>query len=383
MELVIEDEELIEVEMKIGDFVEYNEVHDIDVPIDLLNNYYVNTPSGLTRINTATKKDIHRVIEIEFDDGTIQRVAEKHLYPQYDGTDIYAEDAEYVISDRGRLNIVSKEYYCDDYVYDIGISNPHLYYTADGILSHNSAFMASQAANMLLKGNKILYLTLEMSEEETAKRIDANILDIDINELRRTEIDVIKDKFNRVKDSIGELIIKEYAAGTFNTLHLEGLLQELSVDGFVPDAIFIDYIGLMASSRISLSTAGGSYGYIKSIAEELHGFSKKHDTRIITASQLNRCLTKDTIIENIDGERMKLQDVEIGDTIKGYNKNVTVKQKVITEKQKVYKVTLKSGKVIKVSGKHRFPSKYGLISVENGMKEGVYINSGNIKGDDV
>jgi replicative DNA helicase len=151
-----------------------------------------------------------------------------------------------------------------------------------------SAFMASQAANMILNGNNILYLTLEMSEEETAKRIDANVLDIDINELRNTSVDVIVDKFNKIKDVLGKLVIKEYAAGTFNVLHLEGLLQELSVKGFVPDAIFIDYIGLMASSRITLSAAGGSYGYIKSIAEELHGFSKKYDQRVITASQLNR-----------------------------------------------------------------------------------------------
>jgi len=159
-----------------------------------------------------------------------------------------------------------------------------------GSVSHGgkSALMAAQAANMTLAGKNVLYITLEMSEEETAKRIDANILDIDINELKNTPIDVISSKFNSVKDKLGNLIIKEYAAGTLNTLMIEGLLSELAIDGYVPDIIFIDYLGLMASSRITLSSAGGSYGYIKAIAEECHGLSKKIDMPIVTASQLNR-----------------------------------------------------------------------------------------------
>jgi len=238
-----------------------------------------------------------------------------------------------------------------------------------------SALLACISANMVVKGNNILYITLEMSEEETAKRIDANILDIDINEFKNTPMDVIKDKFNKVKDHLGELVIKEYPAGTFNTLHLEGLMQELSTKGFVPDAIMIDYLGLMASSRTTLATSGGTYMYIKQIAEECHGFAKKYDLPVISAAQLNRCLKKDTEVEKEDGTIIEVKDLVIGDIIKGYNKNVTIKQKVVTRKQKIYKVTLASGKTISVSGTHRFPSKLGLISVETGLKEGIYINS--------
>ena len=130
-----------------------------------------------------------------------------------------------------------------------------------------SALLACISANMVVTGHNILYITLEMSEEETAKRIDANILDIDINELHSTPIEEITSKFNKVKDNLGELMIKEYPAGSFNTLHLEGLMQELSTKGFVPDAVMIDYLGLMASSRTTLATSGGSYMYIKQIAE--------------------------------------------------------------------------------------------------------------------
>jgi len=286
-DLVVEDD-YEEIEIQIGDFVEFNEALIPDLEVDLMNNFYIETPSGWTRINQVVKKSKNPIVELELENKEILRVAEGHLFPQYNGTNLYATETEYIITKKGKQRILKKESKPEEYVYDIGINSPNLYYTANGVLNHNSAFMASQAANMILKGKKVLYVTLEMSEEETAKRIDANILDVDINELRNTGIEVLTEKFNKIKDVIGELIIKEYSAGTFNIIHLETLLQELSVKNFVPDAIFIDYIGLMASSRISLSAAGGTYGYIKSIAEELHGFAKRFDTRIITASQLNR-----------------------------------------------------------------------------------------------
>lgn len=374
-EIVIEDSDLELVQISIGDFIEYNNINEIDIPVHLLNNYYAETPSGMTRINAGVKKSKHDIIEIEFEDGTIQRVAEKHIYPQYDGVDKYADEVDYVITKNGKLTVKNKKFYSKDYVYDIGIANPHLYYTSDGILSHNSALMACIASNMVVSGKNVLYVTLEMSEEETAKRIDANILDIDINEFANTPIDTITKKFNSVKDKLGKLIIKEYPAGTFNTLHLEGLMAELATKGFIPDTIFIDYLGLMASSRTTLASSGGTYMYIKTIAEECHGFSKKYDLPVISASQLNRCMKKDTLVEKEDGSIIEIKDLVIGDIIKGYNKNVEVKQKVVTQKQKMHKVTLKSGKVITVSGTHRFPSKLGLISVETGLVEGVYINS--------
>ncbi len=152
-----------------------------------------------------------------------------------------------------------------------------------------SALLACIAANMVfMKKLNVLYITLEMSEEETAKRIDANILDIDINKLPSVPEQEIMDKFNAIKDRMGELIIKEYPAGTFNTIHLEGLINELEAKGFEPDIVMIDYLGLMASSRTTLQKSGGTYMYIKTIAEECHGFSKKYDIPVVSAAQLNR-----------------------------------------------------------------------------------------------
>jgi replicative DNA helicase len=214
-----------------------------------------------------------------------------------------------------------------------------------------------------------------MSEEETAKRIDANILDIDINELPKVSEDEIINKFNKVKDNFGELIIKEYPAGTFNTLHLEALLNELENKGFIPDVVMIDYLGLMASSRTTLQKAGGTYMYVKTIAEECHGFAKKYNLPVVSAAQLNRCLDKNTIVEKENGVKTKIKDINVGDIIKGYNGYVEVKAKTKTQKQKRYKVTLKSGKTIIVSKNHRFPTKFGLMSIENGLEEGTLIKT--------
>lgn len=150
-----------------------------------------------------------------------------------------------------------------------------------------SAFMAHCASHQLLQGKSVLYVTLEMSEEETAKRIDANVLDININLFKSTPNEVFNKSFDSVKNSLGKLIIKEYPAGTFDTLMLESLVGELyNEKNFVPDVIFIDYITLMKSFRANMSI--GTYQYYKLIAEELHSFSKRFSVPMVSAVQKNR-----------------------------------------------------------------------------------------------
>ena len=157
-----------------------------------------------------------------------------------------------------------------------------------------SAMLVSVGANMLLKGKNILYITLEMSEKEIAKRFDANILAIDSRELRNTNKEEIEGKFNQVKDKLGKLYIKEYPAGGFNTLQLKSLVEDIhNTKGVEFDIIIVDYLGLMSSYRTNLSKVG-SYGLYKSVAEELHGLSKTCIARdrigipILTAGQINR-----------------------------------------------------------------------------------------------
>ena len=150
------------------------------------------------------------------------------------------------------------------------------------------------AGNYISKGYDVLYVTLEMPEYEIAKGVDAYLLDTPANELRNLSKEEFYNKFPK---NLGKLVIKEYPAGSFNTINLEALLQDLSLkENFNPQIIIIDYLGIMASSRISLGKAG-SYLFYKSIAEELHGFSKKWDKVVISAVQFNRSAINATDID--------------------------------------------------------------------------------------
>jgi replicative DNA helicase len=160
-----------------------------------------------------------------------------------------------------------------------------------GAPSHvgKSMGLISIASALALKKKKVLFLPLEMSEEEIGKRIDSNILDINSNEIKNIELDVFRQKFNSIKDYLGDMIIKEYPAGVLNTFKLESLLEDLIVNkGFVPDIIVIDYLTLMSSARLTIAQAGGGYAFYKAIAEELHALSKKYNVPVLTAAQLNR-----------------------------------------------------------------------------------------------
>ena len=159
-----------------------------------------------------------------------------------------------------------------------------------------SAALVSVGANLILKGKNVLYITLEMSEKEIAKRFDANILDYETKDLKNSSAEEVTIAFNNIKHTPGQLYIKEYSAGTFNTLQLKALIEDFkNSKGILFDVICIDYLTLMASYRTTLSKSGGTYGYYKSISEELHGFSKVCEANgnrtgipIISASQLRR-----------------------------------------------------------------------------------------------
>lgn len=158
-----------------------------------------------------------------------------------------------------------------------------------------SAALVSVGANILLKGKNVLYITLEMSEKEIAKRFDANILDIDTKDLKNTNKEELEGRFNAIKDKLGSLYIKEYSAGTFNVLNLKSLIEEIHNSKNIDfDIIIIDYLTLMSSYRTNMLKSGGTYAYFKAIAEECHGFSKVCQANkrigipILSASQLRR-----------------------------------------------------------------------------------------------
>ena len=153
-----------------------------------------------------------------------------------------------------------------------------------------SLFMCHCAAACISQGLNVLYITLEMAEERIAERIDANQLNLTMDELRVISKTDYERKFSVLKNKTqGKLIIKEYPTACASVLHFRALLNELALKKtFKPDIIFIDYLNICASARIKPGGNVNSYTYIKSIAEELRGLAVEHNLPIVSATQTTR-----------------------------------------------------------------------------------------------
>ena len=153
-----------------------------------------------------------------------------------------------------------------------------------------SLFMCHMAANCLNQGRNVLYITLEMAEERIAERIDANLMNISIDDLHELPKQMYDDKIKSIQQRTnGQLIIKEYPTASAHSNHFRGLIKELAIKkSFKPDIIFVDYLNICASSRFKVSGNVNSYMYIKAIAEELRGLAVETNVPIMSATQTTR-----------------------------------------------------------------------------------------------
>jgi replicative DNA helicase len=153
-----------------------------------------------------------------------------------------------------------------------------------------SLFMCHMAAAALSQGKNVLYITLELSREEVAKRIDANLMNISIDDLLQLPKDMYEKKIMTIKSKTnGKLIVSEYPTASASVLHFRALLNELNLKkSFKPDIIFIDYLNICASSRVKPGAAINSYTFVKSIAEEIRGLAVEFDVPVVSATQTNR-----------------------------------------------------------------------------------------------
>ncbi len=153
-----------------------------------------------------------------------------------------------------------------------------------------SMFMCHCAANNLFNGLNVLYITMEMAEEKIAERIDANMMNVTMDELRDLPKDTYDKKINRIQEKAkGKLIIKEYPTAGAGSANFRHLLNELRIKkNFRPDIIYIDYLNICSSSRIKNGAGVNSYTYIKAIAEELRGLAVEYGVPIVSATQTTR-----------------------------------------------------------------------------------------------
>ena len=171
-----------------------------------------------------------------------------------------------------------------------GLPNKTLNIALAGTGVGKSLFMCHLASSVLLEGKNVLYITLEMAEEKIAERIDANLLNVAIQDITDLPKPMFESKVNNLaKKTQGTLIIKEYPTASAHSGHFKALLNELSLKkSFKPDIIFIDYLNICASSRYRQNTSVNSYSYIKAIAEELRGLAVESNLPIVSATQTTR-----------------------------------------------------------------------------------------------
>lgn len=172
-----------------------------------------------------------------------------------------------------------------------GVPNKTLNIALAGTGVGKSLFMCHVAASALVDGKNVLYITMEMAEERIAERIDANLLNVPIDQLDKLSKDMFTSKIaDLARKTTGRLVVKEYPTGSAHSGHFRALLNELKLKKqFVPDIIFIDYLNICASSRMKgMGGAINSYTYIKAIAEELRGLAVEFDVPIFSATQTTR-----------------------------------------------------------------------------------------------
>ena len=171
-----------------------------------------------------------------------------------------------------------------------GLTNKSLNIALAGTGVGKSLFMCHVAAASLMQGKNVLYITCEMAEEKIAERIDANLLNVNIQDIANLPKQMFEGKVDKLSKKVqGSLIIKEYPTAQAHSGHFKALLNELQLKkNFRPDIIFIDYLNICASSRIKSGSNANSYTLVKSIAEELRGLAVEFNLPIVSATQTTR-----------------------------------------------------------------------------------------------
>ena len=171
-----------------------------------------------------------------------------------------------------------------------GMPNKTLNICLAGTGVGKSLFMCHVAASTMMQGKNVLYITMEMAEKKIAERIDANLMNISLDDLHELPARMFNDKVSKIqKKTQGKLIVKEYPTASAHCGHFRALFNELILKkSFRPDIVFVDYINICSSSRFKMGASINSYSYIKSIAEEMRGLAVEFNIPIMSATQTTR-----------------------------------------------------------------------------------------------
>ena len=234
----------------------------------------------IIRDESRSKGDIPEILKDALSTSFDSNIGHDFLEDYESRFDFYHTEEEKIPFDLEMMNKITKG----------GLPNKSLNICMAGTGVGKSLFMCHMASSCLLQGKNVLYVTMEMAEEKIAERIDANLLDISLNDLQDLPKEMYDRKIKRVRDKTkGKLIIKEYPTASAHVGHLRHLLQELNLKkDFIPDMVFIDYLNICASSRVRPGGQVNTYSYVKSIAEEMRGLAVEFDVPIMSGTQTNR-----------------------------------------------------------------------------------------------
>ena len=278
-----------------------------DVPIKeiekLLAEGYeveVDSPDGWVGVNFFIHKGMYSEYILTLEDGSENiRCNAEHLFQTATGwvsaDQLSMIDQANILTRSGYVKGSVRKTYDIIPIVDINVNHPnHRYYT-ENASSHNtgvgkSLFMCHCASGNLVDGKNVLYITMEMAEERIAERIDANLMNVTMDELSIMDKGTYDRKLARVKNkTTGKLIIKEYPTASAGSANFRHLINELKLKkNFTPDIIYIDYLNICASSRMKYGSNINSYMYVKAIAEELRGLAVEFNVPIVSATQTTR-----------------------------------------------------------------------------------------------
>ena len=249
---------------------------DRAIYLALMESIHIADGNNEKKNRDAIPTILSDALSVSFDN----KIGHDYLLNYAERYDFYHKNEQKVEFDLEYFNKITKG----------GIPNKTLNIALAGTGVGKSLFMCHFASSVLLQGKNVLYITLEMAEEKIAERIDANLLNVPIQQLQELPRVMFENKVtNLAKKTQGSLIIKEYPTASAHAGHFKALLNELSLKkSFKPDIIFIDYLNICASSRYKSNFSVNSYSYIKAIAEELRGLAVEFNVPIVSATQTTR-----------------------------------------------------------------------------------------------
>ena len=224
----------------------------------------------------AIPKILSDALAVSFD----QHVGHDYINDADSRYEFYHKKEDKIAFDLELLNVITAG----------GMSKKSLNIILAGTGAGKSLFMCHVAASTLLQGKNVLYITMEMAEERIAERIDANLMNLSMAELKVIDKGVFDNRVQRIAGKTqGKLIIKEYPTASAHSGHFRALFEELKAKrDFTPELVIIDYLNICSSARLKMGASVNSYLYIKSIAEELRGLAVEYNVPILSATQTNR-----------------------------------------------------------------------------------------------